>query len=56
MHPRDVAEAVEAKGFTIRYVEYSPGPTVARISNSWWNTEEEVDGLVAAIGEITASL
>jgi L-cysteine/cystine lyase len=56
MHPRDLTEAVEAKGFTIRYVEYAPGPTVARVSNSWWNTEEEVDGLVAAIGQVAASL
>jgi L-cysteine/cystine lyase len=52
MHPRDVTEKLEPRGFTIRYVEYAPGPTVARVSNSWWNTEEEVDGLVAAVAEI----
>jgi L-cysteine/cystine lyase len=54
IHPRAVAEALEPKGFTIRYVEYAPGPTVARVSNSWWNTEAEVDGLVEAIGELAA--
>jgi L-cysteine/cystine lyase len=55
MHPRDVTETLETKGHTIRYVEYAPGPTVARVSNSWWNTEEEVDRLVAAVAEIAAN-
>jgi L-cysteine/cystine lyase len=56
MHPRDVTEALEAKGFTIRYVEYAPNPTVARVSNSWWNTEDEVDSLVTAIEDLAKSL
>jgi L-cysteine/cystine lyase len=55
MHPREVTEVLEPKGFTIRYVEYAPGPTVARVSNSWWNTEEEVDGLAAAVEELVRS-
>jgi len=54
MHPREVTEKLEPMGFTIRYVEYALGPTVARVSNSWWNTEEEVDGLVAAVAEIAS--
>jgi L-cysteine/cystine lyase len=55
IHPRDVSDQLETRGFTIRFVEYAPGPTVARVSNSWWNTEEEIDGLVAAVGEIAAT-
>lgn len=54
MHPRDVMESLESTGYTIRYVEYAPGPTVARVSNSWWNTEDEVDGLVDAVAQIAA--
>lgn len=55
MHPRDVMDALQPRGFTIRYVEYQPGPTVARVSASWWNTEAEVDGLIAAVAEISAA-
>jgi selenocysteine lyase/cysteine desulfurase len=54
VHPRDIATSLESKGFTIRYVEYAPGPTVARVSNSWWNTEVEVDRLVSAIADLAA--
>ncbi|MGH2561413.1 MAG: aminotransferase class V-fold PLP-dependent enzyme [Thermomicrobiales bacterium] len=53
-HPREVMEALFQRGHTIRYVEYAPGPTVARVSCGWWCTEEEVDGLVEAVGEIAA--
>jgi L-cysteine/cystine lyase len=52
MHPRDVMNAVYEDGYTIRYVEYGQGPTVARVSNGWWNTEEEVDGLAAAVAKV----
>jgi L-cysteine/cystine lyase len=52
VHPRDVMNAVYEDGYTIRYVEYGSGPTVARISNGWWNTEEEVDGLAAAVAKL----
>ncbi|MBA2276271.1 MAG: hypothetical protein H0W06_00795, partial [Chloroflexia bacterium] len=30
-------------------------PEVARASVGWWNTEEEVDGLVADIGALERS-
>jgi L-cysteine/cystine lyase len=53
-HPRDVMDALHQRGHTIRYVEYAPGPTVARVSCGWWCTEEEVDALVAAVGDIAA--
>jgi len=52
MHPKAVSEALAERGYTIRYVEAKPCPTSARISTSWWTTEEEVDGLVRAIGEV----
>lgn len=52
MHPKAVAEAAYERGFTIRYVDQRPGPTVARASAGWWCTEAEVDGLIGAIGEI----
>jgi L-cysteine/cystine lyase len=52
MHCKSVSEAVAEKGYTIRYVEARPCPTTARISASWWTTEDEVDGLVQAIGEV----
>ncbi|MGH2532340.1 MAG: aminotransferase class V-fold PLP-dependent enzyme [Thermomicrobiales bacterium] len=54
-HPRRVMEALYQRGHTIRFVEYAPGPTVARVSCGWWCTEDEVDGLVAAVGEIAAT-
>jgi L-cysteine/cystine lyase len=52
MHPREVMDALDEKGYIIRYVENAPGPTVARVSTGWWCTEEEVDGFVAAVAEI----
>lgn len=52
MHPKDVNDAVYEKGYTIRFVDYRPGPAVARVSTGWWNTEEEVDGLVRAVAEV----
>lgn len=52
MHPKDVTAAAYEKGYTIRYVDMAPCPVIARISTGWWNTEDEVDGLVQVIGEI----
>jgi L-cysteine/cystine lyase len=49
MDPAGVADALYAKGFTIRYVNASPGPQVARASIGWWNTEDEVDALAMAV-------
>lgn len=54
MDPAGVTDALYAKGFTIRYVTSPPGPQVARASIGWWNTEEEVDALVDAIGSLAA--
>ncbi len=55
MDPPAVAEALYARGFTIRYVTAAPGPHVARASIGWWNTEEEVDGLAEAVRALAVS-
>lgn len=52
--PQDVAAALYERNYTIRYVAYPPGPTVARASISWWNSEEEVDGMVEELRGIAA--
>lgn len=52
--PQEMAAKLYERNMTIRYVAYPPGPTVARIANAWWNTEQEVDQLVACIAEIAA--
>lgn len=52
MAPPDVTARLYEQGMTIRYVVYPPGPSVARVSCGWWNTEDEIDALVAAIGEL----
>ncbi len=54
MTPQDVTARLYERGITIRYVAYPPNPLVARVANGWWNTEDEVDDLVTAVGEITA--
>ena len=48
MEPPDVAAKLFERGINIRYVVYPPNPTVARVSCGWWNTEEEIDTIVAA--------
>ena len=50
--PQDVAAALYERGFTIRYVAYPPGPTVARASIGWWNTEDEVDTLAREVATL----
>jgi L-cysteine/cystine lyase len=55
MHPKAVSEALAERGYTIRYVEAHPCPTTARVSASWWTTEEEVDGLCVAVGDVVKS-
>ena len=52
--PQDMATKLYERNMTIRYVAYPPGPTVARVANAWWNTEEEFDRLVAAVTELAA--
>jgi len=55
MPPQDLAAKLYERGMTIRYVALAPGPTVARVATGWWNTEEEVDALVAAVGDIASN-
>ncbi len=52
--PQDVAAALYERNYTIRFVAYPPGPTVARASVAWWNSEEEVDGLAEELRGIAA--
>ena len=52
--PTRMAEAVYDRGHTIRPVDYPPGRSAARISTAWWATEQEVDALVADIGEVAS--
>lgn len=47
-----VPEALWEQGFIIRHVEQPPCPVTVRISNGWWNTEDEVDAIVAAIAAL----
>jgi L-cysteine/cystine lyase len=50
-----LADALGERGFTIRHVDQRPCPLTVRVSNGWWNTEEEVDALVAAVGELATN-
>ena len=52
MEPPKVTAAMEDRGFFIRDVEY---PAANRMSTGFWNTEEEIDAAVAAVGEIAAA-
>jgi L-cysteine/cystine lyase len=54
MRPQEVAARLFERNITIRYVDVRPCPVTARAAAAWWNTEEEVDQLVAAAGEIAA--
>ena len=53
--PAAVAAKLYEKGFTIRYVAAPPGPTIARASVGWWNTEQEVDALADEIASLAGS-
>lgn len=52
LDPAAVADKLYDKEFTIRYVAAPPGPTIARASVGWWNTEDEVDALAAEIATL----
>jgi selenocysteine lyase/cysteine desulfurase len=52
--PQDVAARLFERGYTIRYVDYKPCTVCARASISWWNTEDELAGLAAAIADIAS--
>ena len=54
MTPQDLAANLYERGMTIRYVAVAPGPTVARVATGWWNTEDEVDELFAAVADVAA--
>jgi L-cysteine/cystine lyase len=53
--PSVVSSSIFDRGYTIRYVDAKPCVVSARASVSWWNTEEEVDGLCEAIAELAAA-
>ena len=52
LSPQEVTDQLYERGYTIRYVEKAPCTVSARASVGWWNTEEEVAGLVAAIADL----
>jgi L-cysteine/cystine lyase len=52
LSPQEVTAQLYERGYTIRYVEIAPCTVSARASVGWWNTEEEVAGLAAAIAEL----
>ncbi len=52
--PQSIAAKLYERDLTIRYVVYPPCPPSARAACAWWNTEEEVDRLVAAVAEVAA--
>jgi selenocysteine lyase/cysteine desulfurase len=55
--PQTVAEQLHARfNLTIRYVDYRPCPLGARAACAWWNTEDEVDRLVAAVAAIAQTV
>ena len=53
--PQEVAARLFERGINIRYVVYPPNPQVARVSCGWWNTEDEIDTIVAAVAELAHS-
>jgi len=52
LSPQDVTSQLYERGYTIRYVETAPCTVSARASIGWWNTEEEVAGLAAAVADL----
>jgi L-cysteine/cystine lyase len=52
MEPEAVTVALEEQGFFIRHVEY---PAANRISTGFYNTEDEIDAVAAAIGNLVGS-
>ncbi len=56
LRPQEVAAKLFERNITIRYVDTRPCPVTARAAAAWWNTEEEVERLVAAVGEIAGEV
>ena len=54
MRPQELAAKLFERDLTIRYVDTKPCPVTARVATGWWNTEEEIDRLVAAVAEVLA--
>jgi selenocysteine lyase/cysteine desulfurase len=52
MEPEKVTTALEEKGFFIRHVEF---PAANRISTGFYNTEDEIDAVAEAIGELAGA-
>ena len=52
LSPQVVTAQLYERGYTIRYVEIAPCTVSARASVGWWNTEEEVAGLAAAVADL----
>ena len=52
LSPQEVTAQLYKRGYTIRYVQTAPCTVSARASIGWWNTEEEVAGLAAAISDL----
>jgi selenocysteine lyase/cysteine desulfurase len=55
MAPRRVTEELFQRGYTIRYVESQPCAVSARASIGWWNTEQEVADLAAAVADLATN-
>jgi L-cysteine/cystine lyase len=49
VEPDRVTVALEGRGFYIRHVEF---PSANRISTGFYNTEDEIDAVAAAVGEL----
>jgi selenocysteine lyase/cysteine desulfurase len=57
LSPQSITDTLHRQyKLTIRYVDYRPCPPSARVACAWWNTEEEIDRLVSAVGEIVATV
>jgi L-cysteine/cystine lyase len=52
MEPNDLVTALDERGFTLRTI---PDPACVRLSTGFYNTEEEIETLGAAIEEVKAS-
>lgn len=55
LRPQEIAACLFERGLTIRYVDVRPCPVTARVANAWWNTEDEIDRLVAEVAAVVAA-
>ena len=53
--PEAIAEELATRGLTIRFVDARPGPAVARISTSWWCSEDEIDRFGDEVADLAAN-